>query len=49
MYALLAMFQHGAGDIRIDPAVDDVEQRMQSPIGVPNGKDRIVRETDKPL
>ena len=45
MHALLAMLQHGAGDIRIYPAVDDVEQRMQGTIGVPNGKDRVVRET----
>ena len=44
MHALLAMLQHGAGDIRIYPAVDDVEQRMQGTIGVPNGKDRVVRE-----
>ena len=44
MHALLAMLQHGAGDIRIYPAVDDVEQRMQGSIGVPNGKDRVVRE-----
>ena len=44
MHALLAMLQHGAGDIRIYLTVNDVEQRMQSTIGVPNRKNRIVCE-----
>ena len=28
MNALLAMFQHGFGDIRVDLSVDDIEQGM---------------------
>ena len=42
VYALLVMFQHRFGNVCIDLAVDDIEQRMQSPVSIPNGKDRVV-------
>ena len=45
MYALLAVLQHGAGDICIDLAIDNIKQRMQGTVSIPNGKDRIVCKT----
>ena len=42
MHALAVMGEHRLYKIRTDIPFDDVEQRMQGTIGVPNGKDGIV-------
>ena len=45
MNALLIVFQHRLGDVRIYLPVDDVEERMEGAIRVPYGEDRVIGET----
>ena len=45
MDTLFAVLEHRLGNVSIDSPVDDVKQRVQGPVSIPNGKDGIVGET----
>ena len=42
MHALCAMLQHALRNVGIDLPIDEVEQGMQRPIGVPHREDGVV-------
>ena len=42
MHALSAMLQHALRNVGIDLPIDEVEQGMQRPIGVPHREDGVV-------